>query len=472
AGFKIFVMPAIGGPRRPVGPTWGNTSNPVWSPDGSQLAAVNKDSTGLPGAEIYRLSSYEKRKVALPGEQFERLYLSWSPDGNYLAYAAADNLYWLATISAIRIVRISDGSSYQIVNDGSLDFSPTWSLDSRRLYFASDRGGTTDLWQVKVKADGSPSGHAEQVSHGLGLHSLAFSLDHTKIAFSKEQRTQNLWRVAIPASVTSPAKWADVQQLTFETSMILRPDLSPDGKRVYFDSNRSGNQDLWSMPATGGELHQLTSAPAYDNSVRLSPDGSTLAFVSERSGRREIWTMPSSGGAARQITNHQYPKYWPRWSPDGQTIAFVASDTNSNLNFWIIPAQGGEARQVTSVGLVFSPLWWPDGKSLVSSDRRQLHRFPIAGGEPELLSTPGVRARQDGLRWSSDKTQIYFLGHKDRATNIWSRSLETGALRQLTDFSGRYGRLGRDFATDGTYLYFTWREHTGDIWVMDMEREE
>ena len=52
------------------------------------------------------------------------------------------------------------------------------------------------------------------------------------------------------------------------------------------------------------------------------------------------------------------------------------------------------------------------------------------------------------------------------------RSPVDGSVRQLTDLRGRYGRLGRYFAHDGTYLYFNWIEDTGDLWVMDVEREE
>ncbi len=56
--------------------------------------------------------------------------------------------------------------------------------------------------------------------------------------------------------------------------------------------------------------------------------------------------------------------------------------------------------------------------------------------------------------------------------NIWSLSVADSSVRQLTDLKGRSGRLGRFFASDGTYLYFNWGENTGDIWVMDVEREE
>ena len=426
-------MPAIGGTPSRVASTDPN-SNPVWSADGTHVAYGRKDSTGLPHAEVYTLSTYKKRKVTLPGEQWERNYLSWSPDGDFFAYTDADNLYREADISALKIVRIADGKDYQIPNEGSLDFFPIWSLDSRHLYFISDRRGTPDLWQVRINAEGSLDGNPQQISHGLGLQTLAFSLDHTKIAFSKEERTQNLWRIPIAQAGAPAAKWASAEQLTLESSMIGSVDISPDGKQVYFDSNRSGNLDLWSMPATGGELHQLTNAPEDDGSIGLSPDGNTLAFVSERSGKREIWTMRVTGGPARQLTTDGFPKFWARWSPDGQTIAYHASDSNSNLHFWIVPAQGGETKQITAIGNVFYPAWWPDGQSLVTAasvSHDGLWRFPIAGGEPEALTEQGLvgRAAVNDLRWSANKTESTLCV-------FWMEHLTFGASRLRMALSG------------------------------------
>ena len=84
-GRNIWVMPAIGGTPSRLGPT-APFSNPVWHTDGARLAHVKKDSTGLPRAEIYTLSTYEKTKVVLPGENVGRNYLSWSPGGDFFAY--------------------------------------------------------------------------------------------------------------------------------------------------------------------------------------------------------------------------------------------------------------------------------------------------------------------------------------------------------------------------------------------------
>ena len=159
-------------------------------------------------------------------------------------------------------------------------------------------------------------------------------------------------------------------------------------------------------------------------------------------------------------------------------MAYVAQDNLSKLDLWVVPAQGGEARQVTTAqGNLYSLLWWPDGQSLVTwgdEYTESLLRFSITGGPPKLLTKPALFAPDD-LRWSADKKHLYFNFFHDSALttkNIWSLSVEDGSLRQLTDFSGRPGILGKHFTTDGTYFYFIWGEDTGDIWVMDVEREE
>ena len=222
------------------------------------------------------------------------------------------------------------------------------------------------------------------------------------------------------------------------------------------------------MPADGGDLRQLTTTPEDDDSPLSSPDGTTLAFISGRSGKREIWTMSATGGPARQITNDQSPKWWPTWSPDGQKLAYVCQDSSSKLNLCVVSVQGGEPKLVaTGPGNAFDVLWWPDGKSLVTRYSRGLRRFPISGGDSEHLTGPEVGPAPDELRWSADRAQIYFNRWTGEAgstiKNIWSLSVAEGSVRQLTDLRGRYGRLGRYFAHDGTYLYFTWGEDTGDI---------
>ena len=90
--------------------------------------------------------------------------------------------------------------------------------------------------------------------------------------------------------------------------------------------------------------------------------------------------------------------------------------------------------------------------------------MPREGGEP-LRLTPG-----EGYHpiWSRDGGAVYFLDRND----LWIVPAEGGEVRKLTDLSGKRGSMEEDcLATDGQFLYFTWREDAGDIWVMDVVYE-
>ena len=70
-------------------------------------------------------------------------------------------------------------------------------------------------------------------------------------------------------------------------------------------------------------------------------------------------------------------------------------------------------------------------------------------------------------RWSVDGTALYYV----REDNVWTVSIDGGRELPVTDLRGRPGGLGAHLATDGEFLYFTWHENTGDIWVMDVAHE-
>ena len=132
-------------------------------------------------------------------------------------------------------------------------------------------------------------------------------------------------------------------------------------------------------------------------------------------------------------------------------------------------------------GHEISPLWWPDGKRLafinVNIDNEishQLSSVRLADGKLESLTsiTPGSLP-YNNPRWSSDRNHIYIKRSVENRLNLWSLSVEDGSMRQLTDLQGKSGRLqGNALATDVEYLYFTWEEDFGDIWVMDVAQED
>jgi Tol biopolymer transport system component len=72
-------------------------------------------------------------------------------------------------------------------------------------------------------------------------------------------------------------------------------------------------------------------------------------------------------------------------------------------------------------------------------------------------------------RWSPDGKWVYFVGDGESAGNLWAVPAGGGPVRRLTDLAGKRGTVDLGaLATDGKFLYFSWREGLGDIWLMDV----
>jgi Tol biopolymer transport system component len=319
-----------------------------------------------------------------------------------------------------------------------------------------------DLWQQAVADDGRPVGEPLAVTQGLGMRSAAFSPDGKRLAYARGAWIANVFRV--PLLADRPATWADAQPVTSERAYIEFVDVSPDGTVLAVSSDRHGNQDLWLLPPTGGEMTPLTTDPTPDWNPRWSPNGREIAFYAYRSGNRDIWVMPSRGGPARQLTSEPATDTNPTWSPDGHEIAFY-SQRRGAPETWVVDANGGAARFLTAG---YPGEWAPDGHGFVVVRQERLYRVANDGGDAVLLSPAGEQPRS--LRFSRDGRSIYYCVFTGPAEKhgFWKLSLDNGKVSRLTQLEGRRGNLGDQFATDGRYLYFTWREDDGDIWVIDV----
>jgi TolB protein len=264
-----------------------------------------------------------------------------------------------------------------------------------------------------------------------------------------------------------PATWEDAEQLTFDEAYLEFVDVSPDGTQLLVSSNRSGNQDIWLLPAEGGEMLRLTTDLSPDWDPHWSPDGQQFAFYSNRSGNRDLWVMPTGGGAARQLTTHEGADLLPSWSPDGTELVF-SSTRSGTEELWVLSLSDAELRHLTTG---FYSAWSPSGRWVVFTSIRQrgLWRIPAPGGDPELLSERADAAP----RWAPNGHEIYFRAIVDGQENVWAVSPANGAERPVTALSGFPGQMGDSaVATDGRYLYFSWGLDSGDIWVMDVVTDE
>ena len=362
---------------------------------------------------------------------------------------------WIVSLSGESIA-LSDGTTEV--------WSPAWSPDGSSLFFISNRGGSKDLWMQALNQDATPKGDPNAITTGLSMLSASFLADGTKVAYSKGGRFANVWRV--PIFPDRAATWSDAEQLTFDQAYVEFLDLSPDGRRLVVNSNRTGFQDLWTLPAEGGEMEPVTNDSAPDWMPAWSPDGNEIAFYSGRSGNRDIFVVPTGGGPLRQLTTQTGGDIMPAWSPDGQRLAYT-SVRAGNYDIWVMSATGEEQKRLTDYGGQDNySTWSPDGRWIAftsaGEDGPSVWRVLATGGEPErMIDRPGRLPR-----WAPDGESVYFLGTRNE---YWAVSVQDHTERLVADLSGKPGTEGQyALATDGDYLYFTWEETLGDIWVMDV----
>jgi len=262
--WNLYTLSALGGrPRKLLSllstvysPPWGS---PQWSQDGSELAVAFRDS-GRNFVEIVSLESRESRRIPLPGHDEDAPHdLSWSPDGRYFAYVTA--LQFNAEITRLWILPSSGGEAVPVTDGYTNVWHPSWSSDGRRLYFVSNLGGRMDLWYRRIGERGMPRDEPERVTTGLEVRTAAFSPDGTRLAYSRGRREfdSNIWRVRILHDRL--ATWADAEQLTFDNAFIQFFDVSPDGKRLVFSSDRPETRISGSSRAKGARWPSSRRTP-------------------------------------------------------------------------------------------------------------------------------------------------------------------------------------------------------------------
>lgn len=480
----IYVVPALGGvPRRVVELSPGERerrrmiSCPAWSPDGKQIAYVRGNSI-----HIQSLDGGESRKIA---ETFEPYNLCWSPNGEHIAYVSGNPSFifgrpYIGNIapSSIWIVSTIQGAPIHVTDNKYLNVSPVWTPDDRNLLFVSNQGGSRDVYQLPLNASAEPSGPPVRLTTGLNAHTISLSADGIKLAYSVFTYTANIWSIRIPKGEILSI--SEAQPVTEGNQAIEGIGVSPDGQWLAFDSNRSGNQDIYKMPVAGGEYEQLTKHPSDDFLPSYSPDGKEIAFYSFRKGNRDIHLMTSDGGSIRQLTDDPAQERYPDWSPDGNQLVFYSDKTGSQ-ELYVISRESkdlewGTPRQLTFSGGLYCR-WSPDGHLIAYISGNSLQVISPDGGDPKVLVSsedPTILAVPVFPAWSLDGQTVYYKAHDSEGhSSFWSVPAIGGTPQLLVRFDNPSRKSIRpEFDTDGFRFFFTLTESQSDIWVMDLIIEE
>ena len=461
-GGGIFVMGATGENIRRL-TDFG--FYPAWSPDEKEIAVATESfndpysRTGLSGLWIVDAASGQKRRIL----DHDGVQPAWSPHGRRIAYWGLLGNSGQRDIFTISLGGEKAAAPIKVTNDPPTDWNPFWSADGRFLYFASDRGGSMNLWKVPIdETSGKPLGPPAPVTLPAGWAGpVSASRDGRHVVYEALTTLPGIQRVPfdpIAGKVTGPA--VDI----FRSSLPMLPfEISPDGAWIAFASSGS-RQDLFLMRTDGTGLRQLTDDPYRDRNVGWTPDGQRIFFMSDRGGGKyETWSIRPDGSDLTQVTRgSEKGRWWPVFSPDGST--FAAGDGGNSYLHHLNDSPGGprlEPLPPLGDGYWFSVRdWSPDGKTLAGARTaaivghgvvlydlasRQYRRLNDSGNLPRFLP--------DGRRLLFiDQSALWLIDSQTKETRV---VLPPASDSQVFHFA---------LAPDGRSIYVLQYLSESDIW--------
>ncbi|MEP6621393.1 MAG: DPP IV N-terminal domain-containing protein [bacterium] len=482
SGGDIWTVPSSGGEAHLLVSNPANESRPKYSPDGTRLAFVSTR-TGNGDIYVLTLSTGELKRITFDdtNDQLD----GWSRDGAWLYFSSAT--HDIAGMSDVWRVRADggtpmavaadryaaeywaapapDGSTIAITAKG-VPFGQWWRhghshIDESEIWLVHDVGpgaGAAPRYE-QVTTGGAKSGWPMWSADGAALYFM-----------SDRSGNENLW--------TRAAKGGDATQLTkFTDGRLLWPSISNDGQAIVFERDFA----VWSYDVGTKQSHKVAialrgapSGPAVEHltltngfqQLALSPDARKVAYVV----RGEVFASSAKdGGEAARVTMTPGSEEQLAWAPDSRRLAY-ASDRDGAWHLFLHDFGARTETQLThGAENDVTPRWSPDGRRIAFvRGAKELHVLDVAAGTERRVASASLSrppfVDERGIAWSPDGRWLAYVSGSGakQFTNVFIVAADGSTAPRQASWLPNSSGGGLSWSSDGTFITLSSGQRTED----------
>lgn len=419
---------------------------PIWLPDGRSL--IVSDCTPLHcGLVIIADTGKRTWLTSVPGDgrDFDpRL----SPDGSTVAFVR----YYSHGSSDIYTIPVSGGQPVQVTQDRRAIQGIAWDPDGKSLVASWNRDGAFALW--RIRRDGKATKlHIDTTAPAEPSVSLTGA-----IAYVESNENWNIWRAPLAAGGMGKASL-----LLSSSGRNYDPRYSPDGKRIAFVSDRSGNMQLWTANLDGSDLKQRTNlVGTWMGGISWSPDGSTIAFDARPQGKSSIYLIDLTTNAVHPLHETRYEERMPSFSRDGRSLYFN-STRGGEVDIWRYEFKTG-ALEKFHIPNAFAAAELNDSGILILAGRHGEIWTASSSSDPPTRWS-GITADPD-LSWFPSASGLYFTRARHDGKFELCHAAPSRSVKCLGSFPAPLALNAPDIAVspdERSILFAEQDSSTGDI---------